>query len=112
MGNNSSNSSSNSNFFIEPNESVDSVKRQLKCCDHSRLFLYEIVGWYKQISLHRILRFEFHCSNCGSTQYVLIDKTSSKKNISYGYYYLDSPEWWNYVYKPKNNYSFEDIVYY
>ena len=86
MGNSSQGSSneSSNNGTIVNDEGTSSVKAKFCCnksdnkknCRKSNISLTQLNWNYKFIGCHRIIELEFHCSNCNSYYYVLMDKTS------------------------------------
>ena len=80
----------------------------------SKFKLIEIDWKYnKEINnYHRELRLEFKCRECETTKYVIMDKTTSGKNISYGYKVYNCPPWWHWEKKPDKYYDFNDIMKY
>ena len=71
--------------------------------------LQEIDWKYNSSNLHRELRLKFKCKKCNTTKYVIMDKTTGGKNISYGYKYYDYP-WWHWEKYPENSYDFNEIM--
>ena len=76
-------SSEFSSDTIVNNEGIYSVREKFCCnkkkndkgCKESHIRL-ETLNWiYKLSNCHRIIELEFHCSNCLSYYYVLMDKT-------------------------------------
>ena len=125
MGNSSQGSSDESSDkgTIVQNEGTSSVKAKFCCnksdnkknCKKSNISLTQLNWNYKFIGSHRIIELEFHCSNCNSHYYVLMDKTSylengkrkRRKNIQMKAYNFNNIHWQVTQYKVERYISFD-----
>ena len=89
MGNSSrSSDNSSDNGTVVDDEGTNSVRAKFCCnkanntkgCRPSDISLKKLFWNYKFIGCHRVIELKFYCSNCNTTYYVLMDKTSVMKN--------------------------------
>ena len=125
MGGECSDKSSDAGTIVK-DEGIDSVRKKFCCnkipnkkgCQKSNISLEKLFWNYKFIGCHRIIELKFYCSNCRSTYYVLMDKTSycsrgerkGRKNIQMKTYDFNNIHWQVTTYDVNNYISYETCL--